>query len=135
MAQKLRCERLQLFRRRPLPFLQAYTARSWRGLIGCGSAKEVAQIGAAIGREFSHALLTGVARKPGIELQSAVDRLVTAGLIFRQGVVAVCDLLVQTRARSGRRLRHFIARAETRAARSHRGNAREPVYRDYREPA
>jgi hypothetical protein len=29
-----------------------------------GPAKEVAQIGAAIGREFSHALLGSVARKP-----------------------------------------------------------------------
>ena len=51
-----------------------------------GPAKEVAQIGAAIGREFSHALLAAVARKPEAELQSALDRLVAAGLLFRQGV-------------------------------------------------
>ena len=51
-----------------------------------GSAKEVAQIGAAIGREFPHALLAAVVRKPKGELQSALDRLVTAGLLFRQGV-------------------------------------------------
>ena len=51
-----------------------------------GPAKEVAQIGAAIGREFSHALLQAVVRKPEGELQSALDRLVTAGLLFRQGV-------------------------------------------------
>jgi class 3 adenylate cyclase len=51
-----------------------------------GPAKEVAQIGAAIGREFSHALLAGVARKPGAELGSALDRLIEAGLLFRQGV-------------------------------------------------
>ena len=51
-----------------------------------GSAKEVAQIGAAIGREFSHALLAAVARKPEAELASALDRLVQAGLLFRQGV-------------------------------------------------
>jgi class 3 adenylate cyclase len=50
------------------------------------AAKEVAQIGAAIGREFSHALLSGVVRKPEAELQSALDRLVAAGLLFRQGV-------------------------------------------------
>jgi predicted ATPase len=48
--------------------------------------KEVAQIGAAIGREFSHALLAAVARKPEAELQSALDRLGAAGLLFRQGV-------------------------------------------------
>ena len=51
-----------------------------------GPAKEVAQIGAAIGREFSHALLAAVARKPEAELESALDRLVAAGLLFRQGV-------------------------------------------------
>jgi predicted ATPase len=50
-----------------------------------GPAREVAQIGAAIGREFSHALLASVARKPEAELGPALDRLVAAGLIFRQG--------------------------------------------------
>src|SRR6202162_2686734 len=49
-------------------------------------AKEVAQIGAAIGREFSHALLAAVVRKPGAELASALDRLIEAGLLSRQGV-------------------------------------------------
>ena len=51
-----------------------------------GPAKEVAQIGAAIGREFSHALLSAVVSKPETELASALDRLVQAGLLFRQGV-------------------------------------------------
>src|SRR5579863_9974613 len=51
-----------------------------------GPAKEVAQIGAAIGREFSHALLAAVVRKPEAELNAALDRLVAAGLLFRQGV-------------------------------------------------
>jgi class 3 adenylate cyclase/predicted ATPase len=51
-----------------------------------GPAKEVAQIGAAIGREFSHALLALVARKSEAELRSALDRLIQAGLLFRQGV-------------------------------------------------
>ena len=51
-----------------------------------GPAKEVAQIGAAIGREFSHALLAAVMPKPEAELGSALDRLIDAGLLFRQGV-------------------------------------------------
>jgi len=52
-----------------------------------GPAKELAQIGAVIGREFSHALLTAVLRKqPEAELQSALDRVMAAGLLFRQGV-------------------------------------------------
>jgi class 3 adenylate cyclase/tetratricopeptide (TPR) repeat protein len=51
-----------------------------------GVAKEVAQIGASIGREFTHALLAAVAGKPEEELASALDRIVGAGLLFRQGV-------------------------------------------------
>ena len=50
-----------------------------------GSAKEVAQIGAAIGREHPHGLLALVARKADAELEAALDRLVAAGLLFRQG--------------------------------------------------
>ena len=50
-----------------------------------GPAKDVAQIGAAIGREFSHGLLAAMVRKPEAELNSALDRLMAAGLLFRQG--------------------------------------------------
>src|SRR5262245_10568369 len=51
-----------------------------------GPAKEVAQIGAVIGREFSHALLTAAVDKPDAELNAALDRLLQSGLLFRQGV-------------------------------------------------
>jgi predicted ATPase len=51
-----------------------------------GLAKELAQIGAAIGREFSHALLAAVVCKPEAELRSGLDRLIQAGLLYRQGV-------------------------------------------------
>jgi predicted ATPase/class 3 adenylate cyclase len=51
-----------------------------------GSAKDIAQIGAAIGREFSHALLASVARRSETELASELGRLIAAGLLFRQGV-------------------------------------------------
>jgi predicted ATPase len=51
-----------------------------------GPAKEVAQIGAAIGREFSHPLLAAVVRMPDAALASALDRLITSGLLFRQGM-------------------------------------------------
>ncbi len=50
-----------------------------------GAAKAVAQIGAAIGREFSHALLALVAELPEQELNSALDRLLQSGLLSRQG--------------------------------------------------
>jgi class 3 adenylate cyclase/predicted ATPase len=51
-----------------------------------GPAKELAQIAAAISREFSHALLASVVRQPEAELRSALDRLIAAGLLFRRGV-------------------------------------------------
>jgi predicted ATPase len=51
-----------------------------------GAAKELAQIGAAIGREFSLVLLAAVRRKSEEDLGSELDRLVLAGLLFRQGV-------------------------------------------------
>jgi class 3 adenylate cyclase/predicted ATPase len=51
-----------------------------------GPAKELAQIAAAIGREFSHALLAAVVSKPEAKLATALDRLDRAGLLFRQGV-------------------------------------------------
>jgi class 3 adenylate cyclase/predicted ATPase len=50
-----------------------------------GNAKAVAQIGAAIGREFSHGLLAAVARETQTALDAALDRLVQAGLLHRQG--------------------------------------------------
>ena len=50
-----------------------------------GPAKAVAQIGAVIGREFSHALLREVSSEPEATLSAALDRLVAAGLLFRQG--------------------------------------------------
>jgi class 3 adenylate cyclase/predicted ATPase len=51
-----------------------------------GPAKDIAQVGAAIGREFSHALLASVVRKSEAELGSALERLVQSGLVFRHGV-------------------------------------------------
>jgi class 3 adenylate cyclase len=51
-----------------------------------GPAKEIAQIGATLGRKFSHPLLAAVVRKPEAELASALDRLIAAGLLFQQGV-------------------------------------------------
>ena len=49
------------------------------------SAKEVAQIGAALGREFSYGLLAQVARLPESRLRAALADLVHAELVFRRG--------------------------------------------------
>jgi predicted ATPase/class 3 adenylate cyclase len=47
--------------------------------------KEVAQIGACIGREFSYALLAAVADRPEAELRSSLDQLLGGELLFRRG--------------------------------------------------
>ncbi len=50
-----------------------------------GSAREVLQIGAAIGREFSYELLAAVAGLPDQVLQDALARLTEAELVFPRG--------------------------------------------------
>src|SRR5271166_2132185 len=47
--------------------------------------RHVAQIGAAIGREFSYALLHAVSRLPEDELQTSLTRLVASELVFQRG--------------------------------------------------
>jgi class 3 adenylate cyclase/predicted ATPase len=49
------------------------------------SVKEVAQIGAVIGREFSHELLAAVSALSEDTLAEALDQLVTSELVFRRG--------------------------------------------------
>jgi class 3 adenylate cyclase/predicted ATPase len=49
------------------------------------SVRLVAQIGAAIGREFPYSLLCAVSRLPGDELQTALARLVASELVFQRG--------------------------------------------------
>jgi predicted ATPase/class 3 adenylate cyclase len=49
------------------------------------SVRLVAQIGAAIGREFSYALLHAVSRLPDGELQAALARLVASELVLQRG--------------------------------------------------
>ncbi len=49
------------------------------------SARGVAQIGAAIGRKFSYALLRAVSRLPEGELQMALGQLVASALVFQRG--------------------------------------------------
>jgi predicted ATPase len=48
-------------------------------------AREMAQIGAALGRQFSHALISAVASMPQQRVDDALAQLVNAELIFRRG--------------------------------------------------
>jgi len=57
------------------------------------SAKNVAQIGSAIGRDFSHELLVMAVPLAEPELQEALRRLVEAGLVFQRGVPPTAEYL------------------------------------------
>ena len=67
----------------PASLLDSLTARLDR----LGPAKEIAQIGSVIGREFSQPLLAAVAPEAAISLQSALAQLAASELVFvsRQG--------------------------------------------------
>jgi predicted ATPase len=62
----------------PETLLDSLTARLDR----LGSAKEVAQIGAVIGREFSYSMLRAVVSLPSNFLEDELARLVDSELIF-----------------------------------------------------
>jgi class 3 adenylate cyclase/predicted ATPase len=49
------------------------------------SAKEIAQIGAAVGREFSYELLALVAERQETDLRAAIHRLTNSGLVVQRG--------------------------------------------------
>ena len=49
------------------------------------AAKEIAQIGAVLGREFAYELIEPVAQRPERELQAALNQLNEAGLLFCRG--------------------------------------------------
>jgi class 3 adenylate cyclase/DNA-binding response OmpR family regulator/predicted ATPase len=65
----------------PTSLLDSLTARLNR--LGC--AKEVAQVGAVIGREFSHALLSSVAAQSAKSLEAALAQLTASELISVTG--------------------------------------------------
>jgi predicted ATPase len=48
-------------------------------------AKEIAQVGAAIGRDFSYELLAAAAQRTEAELRDGLGRLVDSGLVFQRG--------------------------------------------------
>ena len=76
---------------RPLPSLAIPTtlhASLMARLDRLGSVREVAQIGAVVGREFSYELLNAVTGLPRERLEGALSRLVHSELVFCRGEVA-----------------------------------------------
>jgi predicted ATPase len=71
----------------PPTLQQSLTARLDR----LGPAREVAQIGAVIGRDYSYALVHAVAGMDDTPLQAALDRLVDADILLVQGLPPDAD--------------------------------------------
>src|SRR5262249_52078940 len=71
----------------PPTLQQSLTARLDR----LGPAREVAQIGAVIGRDFSYPLLRAVAGMDDTPLQAALDRLADADILLAQGLLPDAD--------------------------------------------
>src|SRR5262249_12672300 len=60
------------------------------------AAKTVAQVGAAIGRDFSHELLAAAVPLGEPELQAGLRRLVEAGLVLQRGAPPTAEYLFKT---------------------------------------
>ncbi len=73
----------------PATLQDSLTAR----LDSMGAAKEVAQLGAALGREFSYTLLRSVISKGQDELDAALQELVDAELLYRRGLPPNADFI------------------------------------------
>jgi class 3 adenylate cyclase/tetratricopeptide (TPR) repeat protein/DNA polymerase III delta prime subunit len=57
------------------------------------AAKEIAQVGSVIGREFGYELIGKVAQRSAAELRSGLDRLAEAGLLLCRGVIPLSSYL------------------------------------------
>ena len=63
-------------------------------------AKEIAQVGAAIGREFSYEFLAATSQRSPSHLKESLTRLVEAGLVFQRGTPPPSDVSVQACSRA-----------------------------------
>jgi class 3 adenylate cyclase len=69
----------------PLTIPESLQASLLARLDRLAPVREVAQIGAALGRQFSYELIAAVAAMPPAQLDDALARLVSAELIYRRG--------------------------------------------------
>ena len=95
--------------------------------------REVAQIAAALGRSFSHELISAVAQMPQQKLDDALEQLVVAELIFAAGCRPTPNIPSSTR--SFRSRYSTCAHPQTANPRAHRHDFGEPIPRDGRRAA
>ena len=100
-----------------------------------GPAREVAQVGSVIGRDFSYALLRAVAGMDDAALQATLERLADADILLVAGPAAGLRLSLQARAHSGRGLRKSAQEPPSGLAPSGRRNFARQVRRQRRSRA
>ncbi|MBV9531581.1 MAG: AAA family ATPase [Bradyrhizobium sp.] len=96
--------------------------------------REVAQIGAALGRSFSHELISAVAGMPEKQLDDALQQLVRAELVFQRGTPPDAEYTFK-HAGAGRCLRDLAARTAVTTTRAGRDSARGALSRNSRSAA
>ena len=94
------------------------------------AAKDVAQTGAAIGREFGYGLLASITDLPEPQLREALDRLDERWPVVRPRHAARSQLHLQARAGAGCGLRHLAAQPAPAAARADCRDPRRPLSGD-----
>ena len=99
------------------------------------AVKEVAQLGAVLGREFAYELLRAVASLDEATVQRALARLVEVELVYQRGLPPQATVCLQACPHPGCRL--CVAAPEHAAAvpPAYCAGARDPVSRDHRHPA
>ena len=100
-----------------------------------GPAKEIAQVGSVIGREFSHALLDAVAQKSQVELETALQRLIAAGLLFRQEATPHASYLFKHALVQDAAYSTLLREPRRAASRPYRSNYTRAICRHRREQA
>jgi predicted ATPase len=98
-------------------------------------AREAAQIGAVIGREFDYELVERVVQRPASELREALDQLAEAELLFCRGVGPQSKYLFKHALVRGRCIQHPIARPPAAAPCPRRQDPSRPVSGDCQSPA
>jgi hypothetical protein len=92
--------------------------------------REVAQIGAAVGRQFSHALISAVALMPQPQLDDALMQLLLAEFDFSARDSARSGIHLQARTGAGCRARHLAARPAATTAWAYRRHPGTAISRD-----
>ena len=94
------------------------------------AAKDVAQTGAAIGREFGFELLAAVTELPEPQLREALDRLTNSGLLFARGAPPQSSYIFKHALVQDAAYGTLLREPAPAAARPYRGDPRRPLSGD-----